>query len=124
MPKTPMNKDNGLIFGQHNIGCAIKVFTIQPEAITHAVQDGAYISFRAGVRSLDPRHVPASVTRRNAINQCLQLQLQQAYRIRSERYLWPEAEELRFRPVCIEMSGDRKKNSYPGKSVTARPRVP
>ena len=55
VPKTPMDKDNGLVLRQHNIGFTRQVFSMEPKPVPHPMKHGSYDQFRLGVIALDLR---------------------------------------------------------------------
>jgi len=59
MPKTSMYEYHSLVFRQHDIGFAGKVFYMQPVAETVFMQKAAYQHFGLGVLTSDARHVVA-----------------------------------------------------------------
>lgn len=55
-----MNEDDGFVFRQDDVGAAGEFAVVQPEAVAHAVEEGADDNFGFGVFAGNAAHVPAS----------------------------------------------------------------
>ena len=61
VPETSVNEYDFLPLGKHDIRLARQVTRVQPEAITHAVQQRAHEQFRLRIRAANAAHVPTAV---------------------------------------------------------------
>ena len=59
VPEATVDKDDGAVFAQYNIGCAGQEFDIYPVAVTVGVQITAHNHLWLGVLALDARHALA-----------------------------------------------------------------
>jgi hypothetical protein len=67
VPEAAVNKNDGFVFGQDNVGAAGQFAVVQPEPVTHLVQEGADDEFGLGVAGTDSAHIPTSVCFRETI---------------------------------------------------------
>jgi hypothetical protein len=56
MPKTSMNENDGLPFGQHDVRLAGQILSMEPESITHPVKNAPDPDFWQGVLRDDTAH--------------------------------------------------------------------
>ncbi len=68
MPEATVNKDDGVVFPQDNVGFAGKVFSVQAEAVAGAVEQGAHLQLRFRILPADLRHVPRAFLWRQRIH--------------------------------------------------------
>jgi hypothetical protein len=55
-----VNEDDGFVFGQNDVGTAGQFAVVQPEAVAHAMEEGADNHFWFRIAGADSAHVPAS----------------------------------------------------------------
>jgi len=70
MPKASMNKYNFPQARKHNIGTARQVFSVQPKAETHPMNQHPNNLLRSGISSLDRSHDLAALFRGENVSQC------------------------------------------------------
>jgi len=57
MPKASMNKDDGFVFGKHDIRFAWKVLDVETETVALSMEVFAHQDFWLGVGAADAAHV-------------------------------------------------------------------
>lgn len=68
MPEATMHKNDCFVFWHNNIRFAGKIFTVEPESVTHSMQKRPDCQFRFCITGANPAHVPASVFGRQFIH--------------------------------------------------------
>lgn len=63
VPIAAMHENRGVVFGEYNIWFAWKVFSLEPKAVAHAMQEGAHGFFRLRVASSYLGHYPTAFFR-------------------------------------------------------------
>ena len=61
MPEAAVHEDHRAISSKDNVGPAGKGPVMQPESITHSVQQGSDTFLWLRIRATDPAHVPAAM---------------------------------------------------------------
>lgn len=68
VPEASVNEDHGPPARKHNVRAPRQVATMKPEPEAECVKNRPHDSFRRGVTSADPAHVPAAMLGSNTVN--------------------------------------------------------
>lgn len=68
VPKTPVDKNDGMVSGQHNIRLPRQVFRMKPKTKAGSMEQTSDEDFRLGVCPADAGHHPAAGFGRNSVS--------------------------------------------------------
>jgi len=67
VPETTVNEDDGLVFGQHDVGSAWQLLPVKTKAKAESMQQRADALLRGRVLAADAAHVPRTARARETV---------------------------------------------------------